>query len=198
MLPIYQLRFQAEVTRAIELDERCGAALRGMIFETVWKRYCENQQATTCVGCPRLSVCPVSAFIAPLRVDRPRGRDIPRPYIIYPPIEQAQLYKPGQFLQFGLSLFGKIIEHFPYIALSVLQELELGRKHSGQRGRVFVRKIEAYNSITGKRNTVYEAGSSRVVTPTLFITPTDIAARAATFASDVMTLQFLTPTRIFD
>jgi hypothetical protein len=97
-----------------------------------------------------------------------------------------------------MSLFGKIIQHFPYVALSVLQELELGRKHSGQRGRVLVRKIEAYNSITGERGTVYEAGSSRVVTPTLTVTETDIAARAATFPTDMITLQFLTPTRIFD
>src|SRR6266700_3526352 len=116
MLKVYHLRFKTEVITPITFHEHCGSALRGMLFHPLWARYCENQTATECVGCPRLAVCPVSAFLSPTQLDRPRGRDLPRAYIIVPPIEHASRYQPGYALQFGLTLIGNIVQFFPYIA----------------------------------------------------------------------------------
>jgi hypothetical protein len=200
MLQAYHLRFKVEVLTTITLGEHCGAALRGMLFHPLWKQYCENQTANTCVGCPRLAVCPVSAFLSPTQLERPRGRDLPRAYIIAPPAQQARRYLPGHILQFGLTLFGNIVQFFPYLALS-LKDMEahgLGQKYHGQRGRFKVKQIESYHPLTGERRVIYEANTQRFLPPTLAVTTTDIQRRAATLSDDLLTLNFLTPTQIFD
>ncbi len=65
--------FTTEVVTPIELDEHSGAALRGSLFEAVWKRFCTNKASPTCAACPLHTVCPVSALVAPLREEHPRG-----------------------------------------------------------------------------------------------------------------------------
>ncbi len=82
MLITHHLLFTTEVVSPLELDDHSGAALRGNLFESLWRRFCTNKAAPSCAACPLHSVCPVSALVAPLREENPPGqRDIPRPYI---------------------------------------------------------------------------------------------------------------------
>src|SRR6266571_6390664 len=129
-LVLYPLLFNAEVMTPLELDDHSGAALRGSLFEAIWKGFCNNKASSSCSECPLHSVCPVSALVAPLREEHPRGRDIPRPYIVLPPLGQARRYEPGKELLFGLTLFGSIIQLLPYVMLSIdlLEAGGLGRK----------------------------------------------------------------------
>lgn len=78
--------FTTEVVSPLELDEHSGSALRGSFFDAVWTRFCNNKAALTCAACPLHTMCPVSALVAPLREENERGRDIPRPYVILPPL----------------------------------------------------------------------------------------------------------------
>ena len=118
-LATHHFLFTAEVVTPLELDDHSGSALRGMLFDAVWKRFCTNKISPTCADCPLHTVCPVSAIVAPLREEHVRGRDIPRPYIILPPLGEARKYAPGDLLLFGLTLFGSIVELLPYIILSI-------------------------------------------------------------------------------
>ena len=95
-LVTHHLLFTTEVITLLEVDDHCGAALRGNFFEAVWRRFCTNKASPTCAECALHSVCPVSALVAPLREESPRGRDIPRPYIILPPLGSARRYEPGE------------------------------------------------------------------------------------------------------
>ncbi len=203
MLKTYHLLFTTVVVRPLELDDHSGAALRGNLFESVWQRFCTNKLANTCAECPLHTMCPVSALVAPLREERPRGRDVPRPYIILPPLGDARRYEPGETFAFGLTLFGTIIELLPYIVLSLntLEASGLGRKlpeNRGQRGTFKIQCIESYHPITGERQALYQAGKAVTQAPTLAVTPEDIARRAATLAPKRVTLDFLTPTRLVD
>ena len=129
-LVTHHFLFKTEVKTPLVLDEHSGSALRGNLFEAVWRRFCTNKASPTCADCPLHAMCPVSALVAPLREENIRGRDIPRPYIIIPPIEGARCYAPGETLTFGLTLFGNIVELLPYIILSLpmLEAVGLGRK----------------------------------------------------------------------
>jgi len=203
MLKTYHFLFTTEVVRPLELDDHSGAALRGNLFESVWRRFCTNKAAQTCADCPLHSMCPVSALVAPLREERPRGRDIPRPYIILPPLGTARRYEQGETFAFGLTLFGTIIQLLPYIVLSLntLEACGLGRKlpeNKGQRGTFRIQQIESYHPITGERQSLYQAGKAVAQAPTLAVTPKDITIRASTLASEHVTLDFLTPTRLVD
>jgi hypothetical protein len=202
-LVTHHLLFRAEVLTPLELDDHSGAALRGSFFEAVWRRFCTNKAAATCADCPLHTMCPVSALVAPLREENPRGRDIPRPYVILPPLGEARRYEPGQSLMFGITLFGNIIQMLPYIVMSIegLEAHGLGHKiaeNSYQRGRFEIKQIESYHPLHGTRQIVYQAGKPLVNVPTLSVTASEVKARAASLPTYEITLNFLTPTRLKD
>jgi len=147
------------------------------------------------------TICPVSALVAPLREENARGRDIPRPYLMLPPLEGAYRYEPGQKLLFGLTLFGNIVQFLPYLMLSIqaLEVVGIGRRmHAGERGRFRVRQVEAYNPLSGERQCLYEKGRPLVQVPALAVTAADVQSRADSLNAEQLTLTFLTPTRIVD
>lgn len=200
---IYPLLFTTEVTTPLELEDYSGAALRGTIFTAVWRRFCTNKEALSCADCPLHSLCPVSALVAPLREENTRGRDIPRPYIILPPLGTARRYEPGQRLIFGITLFGSIIQLLPYLMLS-LADLEangLGRhlpENHGRRGSFRILRVESYHPLRDERQLLYRAGQPLVQAPAQAVTVDDIAAEAASLPSNALTLDFLTPVRLVD
>jgi hypothetical protein len=200
-LTVYPLLFHAKVTTPLELDEHSGASLRGNLFEAVWQRFCNNKVAPSCAACPLHTFCPVSALVAPLREENIRGRDIPRPYIILPPLEGERRLAPGEVLTFGLTLFGKIIELLPYLLLvtNSLEAAGLGKRLSdnhGRRGTFKIQQIEAYNPINGARQTLSQAGKLQIEAPTLHVTSADVKKRAATLLAEQITIRFLTPIRL--
>ena len=89
-LVTHHLLFTAQVVTPLVLDEHSGSALRGNLFQAVWERFCTNKTATSCTDCPLHTTCAVSALVAPLREEHVRGRDIPRPYIILPPLSEME------------------------------------------------------------------------------------------------------------
>ena len=202
-LTVYSFRFHTEVVTPLELDEHSGSALRGSFFEAIWKRFCTNKSAPTCAACPLHTTCPVSSIVAPLREENVRGQDIPRPYILLPPLGGKRHYEPGDTLSFGLTLFGDIIQLLPYIILSVglLEEGGLGRRvqdHHGLRGRFIVKRIESCNLFNDTQQTLYEAGKPLVTTQTLAMTETEVQAKASALSSARLKLTLLTPLRLRD
>ncbi len=202
-LVTHHLLFTGEVVTPLELDDHSGAALRGSFFEAVWGRFCTNKAAATCADCPLHTMCPVSTLVAPLREENPRGRDIPRPYVILPPLGEARRYEPGQSLMFGITLFGTIIQMLPYIVMSIegLEAHGLGHKiaeNSYQRGRFKIKQIESYHPLHGTRQVVYQAGKPLVNAPTLSVTASEVKARAVRLPTHEITLNFLTPTRLIE
>ena len=200
-LVTHHFLFMTEVASPLELDEHSGAALRGNFFDAVWTRFCNNKAAPTCATCPLHTMCPVSALVAPLREENERGQDIPRPYVIVPPIGGKKHYEPGMPLTFGITLFGNIVQLFPYIILaaSALESNGLGRRldeNRGQRGKFRIKQIESYSPISAERQVFYQEEKAKVDVPTVSVTSADVVARAATFSTRKITLDFLTPTRI--
>lgn len=200
-LTTYHFLFTTRVVRLLEVDEHSGSALRGNLFEAVWQRFCSNKAAPSCAACPLHTVCPVSALVAPLREENVRGRDIPRPYVIIPPLEGEHRFAPGETLTFGITLFGTIIELLPYIVLvtETLEAVGLGRRlpeNQGGRGMFKIQRIEAYNPINGTRQLLSEAGKLRVASPTISVTSADVKKRVATLSRERLLIHFLTPMRL--
>src|SRR6185437_1393631 len=106
-----------------------------------------------CVTCPLAQSCPVAALVAPMRDEQPRGRDVPRPFVIRPPLvaafgENGMRLEAGQRTSFTLTLIGSAARLFPYVVMStaVLQSGGLGRPlraNGGRRGRFTVEEIVA-------------------------------------------------------
>ncbi len=204
----YHLRYTIQATEALELEQHPGSALRGALFQALLKRFCVNQTAPECASCPLVQTCPVSALVAPLRDEAPRGRDVPRPFVVRPPLIAAAgqnaeglRLEAGQQVTFGLTLIGKAGKLFPYVVLAaqVMERNGLGRalrEHRWRRGRFALERIEAVHPFTGEHTTLFERGQQQVRSPDLAITASDVAARAAGLPSERLSLRFLTPTRL--
>ena len=197
------LWFSVRALTPLELDAASGSALRGSFFNAIWFRFCTNKDAPSCAACPLHTLCPVSAIVAPLREENERGQDIPRPYVIEPPLEGARRYQPGDTFAFGLTLIGSIVQLLPYILLS-LPQIEaggLGRvlgENAGKRGRFQVEKVETYHPFTSERQTIYEQGQTHVQAPAITIQAQEWAQSAAQLDPARVTLRFLTPLRLVD
>ena len=207
-LTVYQLCYTLQAREPLELEQHPGSALRGSLFTALWERFCVNKEAVECAACPLVQTCPVSALVAPLRDAGPRGRDIPRPFVVRPPLlaagdaaGHAMRWEVGQSLMLGQTLVGTAGKLFPYVVMAAraMEDNGLGRalrENRGRRGRFVIERIEAVHPFTEARATLFERGEMRVRPPALAIGAPDVAARAATLSEEGVSLHFLTPTRL--
>jgi hypothetical protein len=196
-VPIYQLSVEVETVSPVELSLYPGSALRGALVQALLDTHCTNKAAPSCAVCPLVRACPVSALVAPMRDEAPRGRDVPRPFAITPPVLGSGRLEPGSRWSFGLTLFGSAAALFPYVVLSRprLEANGLGlRDEAGRRGRVAVRGITSL--VAAGETTIYSSSAARIAAPAPSDVRARIAARAASLPSDELTLRFTTPMRL--
>jgi hypothetical protein len=196
----YLLRFRGEVIAPLQLPAAVGAALRGALFNALQAQFCLAGRSPGC-GAPELARhCPVCFLLAPVDTGNRRGRDVPRPYVLAAPFGGPMSYAPGQVLEFGLTTFGRALNHFPYALLGVE---EMGRRGLGNRRRGAYRLEEVWveNPLLGRQEAVYQRARDGVVrVPSLAVTPAQVEAEAARLAARGgdrrLRLDFLSPTRL--
>jgi hypothetical protein len=199
----HHLHIESEVTAPLALNPHKGSSLRGGLFHALWNRFCMNKAASVCAECPLVATCPVALLVSTLRPESERGRDVPRPYAIRPPLDPATRYPSGDRFTFGLTLFAQALNLFPYIILALD---EMGRAGLGlkleenrwRRGTFRVCAVEAVNPLTGERRPVVRAGESLVRVPDVPVTHAQVLSRVRPPQGGRLTLHFLTPTRIVD
>ncbi len=205
-LVLQQFRFTLRAIDPLALDQHPGSALRGAIFRALLKRFCAMPQQPFCAMCPLLRQCPVASLVAPLRDEHPRGRDVPRPFVMEPPLfaamqEEGVTFQRNQQFSFGITLIGSATKLFPYLALSTqfMEQDGLGRplkENFGRRGRFIVEQISSCNPFTQKETVLFRSGNTAVTPPSEDITEKTIQQYIAILSSEKLALQFLTPMRL--
>jgi hypothetical protein len=211
----HRLRFVAEVRETVELNEHQGSAIRGALFHALRDRFCGNKEAEECIVCPLVAACPVATLVSTLNPGGERGRDVPRPYTIQPPLPGAgghliengdrifYRYDPGERFEFGLTLYAQALQLFPYVVLAI-QEFErggLGRKLEQtdgrwRRGALRIQEVWAENPLTGERQPVLNEGSRMVQVPDIPVTHTQIRQSPIPNSRSPISIHFLAPTRL--
>lgn len=214
----HRLVFVTEAEDTVELNEHQGSAIRGALFHSLRNRFCVNREAAECALCSLSAACPVAFLVSTLDPNGSRGRDVPRPFTIQPPLPGSghavelpdgrlvYQYWPGETLRFGLTLYARAMQLFPYvvIALTELERGGLGRRtlqDDGRRrpGRVRIREVWAENPLSGKRQPVLRAGETTVHVPDLPLTHRQVLEWVhAHPPGRYITLEFLTPTRLIE
>lgn len=210
----HRLRFRVAVQTPIELNPHKGSSIRGALYHALRRQFCFNREAPSCAECPLHATCPVAFLVATTIRDRmlkvddkgQRGREVPRPYTIEPPLESKTRYEPGETLTFGLTLFTQALNLFPYIILAIkgLEKGGLGRKvaeNGWRRGTFTLQEITAFNPLTGERQTVLQEGSELVEVPDVPVTHPQVMAAAKErqlIRDGILKMEFLTPTRLID
>lgn len=191
MLTAHHLRLTLEVETPLELDEHPGASLRGMLFNALRGPtrnpalgFCTQRHLATCADCALVAVCPVASLVATLNPQAERGRDVPRPYAIVPPLAAKTRFEPGETLTFGLTLFGQALALFPYVVMGLRQAGPGGlgqrlpapnRPGRYQRGRFTLRAAHAVHLLDGEAQTILRPDSPMVQQPALPVTAPHIA-----------------------
>jgi hypothetical protein len=198
-LTVYPLSVVCRAVDLVALPAFAGSAVRGALFGAVRDLACVNQAAPSCAACPLHPVCGVSRLLATVEDDGPRGAEVPRPFVVRPPLDGARQVAPGETFRFGITLIGEeALQLFPYVALGLrrMGDLGLGRALP-RRGRFTVERVIAVNPFLGTRQAVLAAGDDLVMLPDAPVTAAQIAAWcAACGAVDRVTVRLRTPLRL--
>jgi hypothetical protein len=171
----HRLRFECQVVEPMQLNEHQGSAIRGAFYHALLNAFCMNREVRSCTACPLVATCPVAFLVATLDPKSDRGATVPRPYTIEPPLDGKTRYAPGETLEFGLTMFARALNLFPYVVLG-MQRLEQGglgkrlAENGYRRGRFRGRAVWAENPLTGERQEVLRQGETMVQVPDVPIT----------------------------
>jgi hypothetical protein len=221
----HHLRFEVEALTPLLLPAHAGPSLRGALFGALQRHFCPVPQTET-PSAGHKAICPVCWLMATEKPGSGRGRDVPRPYAVEPPVPpscdgakddglQSWHFEPGQRFSFGLTLFAQALNLFPYlvVAMPLMGQAGIGiplaenapAGHSGarRRGQFVLRSIETINPLTGEGVQVMGEGQTMVQMPTLPVTGADVAAAARRMlerlgAGGRVQIHFRTPTRIVE
>jgi len=199
---VVRLRFAIAPQERLSLPRYMASTLRGgfgAVFKGLVCVY--DARSTPCQPCLLRHTCPYGAIFEtapPPGSQVLRGlANVPRPFVLEPPLDGKSRYDLGDTLEVGLVLIGRAIAYLPYF-LVVLQEL--GRAGLGAaRGRFTVKTVHGVNPLTGAESLVYQEGRvlpSEAEMGTGFPEVQEAATRM--HLRDEITLRFLTPTRLVD
>lgn len=184
------LRYTVQAETIIRFGALSGAQLRGGLFNelrqmahTNWREVNDPQHQAT---------CPVCRMMARENQEAARGRDVPRPFGILPPL--ASEYQPGECFSFGLHLYGDTLLNYPLMTLAVNR---LGQTGVGYgRGQFRLHRIENINPLTG--DSIMLLSHGKTGQPTLHLDSGGVHHYASLLSPDHLMLRFLTPLRLID
>lgn len=186
----------------LELPSFKGSTLRGA-FGSIFRRIsCADRKYSSCKKCLLKDKCAYSyIFETSPRPDSPLLKnleDIPRPFIIEPPLDTKRIFSKDESLQFTFTLIGKAIDYLPYFIVAFK---ELGNTGIGKGRRKFILKEIRAISIRNQDHLVIYTSQDEMIRniDTKFTwADTIIISRSSfrNFKAKSLTLKFLTPTRI--
>lgn len=193
--------FHLRATTELHLPAYKGSTLRGA-FGTVFKETVCVMDHRDCDRCIlRLKCAYPYIFETPIPEGSARMRKYehaPHPFIIDPPLDSQQLYKPNESLSFGLTLIGKAVDYLPYFIYAFERlgaQWGIGKGRRFGSGRFEVEGV-SWIDADGTEKPVYD-GKKKVLSNTFRpLTVKDLLDPAIASNGHSITVNYLTPTRI--
>lgn len=186
----YQLSLRAQENLILPIYK--GGTLRGGFGYTFRRLCCINKKRESCKECPLKERCPYGYVFA---TQPPEGSkvlrtlsDIPRPFVIEPPLDTKSVYSQGATLEFNLILIGKAIDYLPYFILTFK---ELGTIGIGKdRGKYELSEVcdLCHKKIYDSKDDTIRNSNSRI--PLNELSVSHLLQRSS------LAFSFITPTRI--
>lgn len=195
-LPLALFKFYFNPLEEIKLPPYKGSAFRGGFGLVFKKVICINNE-NDCKNCLLKFKCIYSyIFETPIGDKRKfESTYLPHPYILEPPLDNKDVYPPGNVFVLNLILIGKSIEYLPYF-IFVMEEF--GKKGVGKnRGRFILEKVENLSRpFDEKGMIIFDNKTRRISSDIIIKTFSDISKEVNGNILNVITLNFLTPCRI--
>jgi CRISPR-associated endoribonuclease Cas6 len=194
-LNLLQVRVTLRARDPLQLPPYKGATLRGG-FGAAFKEAVCVVEHRDCARCLLRSRCAFPyVFDTPVPEGATRMRKYPaapHPFVFLPPLEERTLYKPSETLAFDLALIGKGADFLPYF-IYTFERLGERRGLGKGRGRFAVESV-SWRPPQGEDIVIYTGDSKTLRNSFRSITVQDLMS--GTSASSLLTLNFLTPTRL--
>lgn len=177
-----------------------GSTLRGGFGSAFKRLVCfQKSPGTTCHECLLVSNCPYSFIFEssppPDAKILRNYRDIPRPFILEPPLDSRTYYPPGEKLIFHLVLIGKSIQYLPYFIL-VFREMA-NRGIGKKRLPAVIREVNAVNAFSGEKELIYPLANGAVRSDLdLSVQGQEILDRWSGLDTQEVQVEFVTMTRL--
>jgi len=182
-LEVHHLTFTCYPVHEVHFGPQAGAQLRGALWDVLR---------------PLIGDTVLLDRLMNLETpDGARGSNPARPFSIRPPIdtraESDRLYTANETFSFGISIFGTVIDLFPYIVQGIDHMGQTGVGYG--RGKFTLGAVYAINPMTGQHQPLLV---ERKITglPAIPVTFEQVAAAARARPLDSITLQFITPTQL--
>lgn len=194
----YRIEIEAG-ERGLNLPPYKGSTLRGG-FGSAFLRIACAQRGKSCKECLLTHNCPYSYIF---ETSPPQGSEalrnyenVPRPFVLEPPLETQVNYAPGDKLIFNLLLFGKAINYLPYfiITFQELGEIGIGKG----RGKYRLKRVQAVNDWTDSVKEIYDDRTNMVRQVDLTMNGSELPNLIPhnLCANSFLTLNFVTMTRL--
>ncbi|MGH7828716.1 MAG: CRISPR system precrRNA processing endoribonuclease RAMP protein Cas6 [Candidatus Binatia bacterium] len=174
-----------------------GNVIRGG-FGSAFRRLVCHSNCRDPERCDLRFVCPYTAvfhpFVPKASEKISRNRDIPRPFVIKPPLETRETYGAGERLCFDLIVVGKTKDYLPHfiVTFKELSHVGLGRS----RTTCELASVEALTA-HGEAATVFSSGDNMVRPPKDAIRWPDLLMNGSSPKGvRRIRLEFLTPTAL--
>lgn len=129
-LPYSTVWFELKAQGEGRLSGYLGSTLRGCIANSLRSVVCVSRQTKNCSSCKFNQVCAYAHLFESQRpkwaIRYPSMHTVPHPMVIIPP-QDTKVVTHGQILRFGIRLFGRAIQFFPFIVVSVQRMKGLGK-----------------------------------------------------------------------
>jgi hypothetical protein len=159
-LPLLCARITLRLLDAAALPAHKGALLRGGFGYAFQRTSCPQSCWDRAEQCALDAICPYRWIF---ETPHPPGvshlhdlQDVPRPFVIEPPLDHQRSYAAGTALEFGLVLIGRGIDYLPYFLFGFEQlgRMGLGREHA----RFRLERVEALRPWQPVGVVVYQDG----------------------------------------
>ena len=161
-LSVYRFSFFA-IEPIILSENNKGNILRSAFGRELKKIVCINTNIP-CYSCSIINSCAYQKIFSPVVNSTSKGlkknRDLPRGYIIKPPLEPKTIYKEGEIISFDMVLTGELYKWFPYILIPIkeLGEIGIGKN----RGKFKLLKVDIFNPENMGWEMIYSSNNSTV------------------------------------
>lgn len=174
-----------------------GNTIRGG-FGTLFRRLVCVDHRLECVACELRYQCAYTQvfnpFVPPGAERLSKNQNIPRPFVVKPPLETQQRYLPGESLVFDFVVVGEAIAYLAYFIVAFRELCQGG--FGLNRARCHLALIEAI-SPNGETCVVYDGRDSLVHPPQQNVSWQHLMDRAQAWPEGhEVRLRFLTPTTL--
>lgn len=185
-----------------------GNILRGAFGSSLKRIVCVIDKGSKCNECILNMKCAYTLIFDPIGINpAKRLQNVPRGYVLKPPLEEEIEYSYIRPLSFEIVLIGDRINYLPYVIVTIN---ELGKTGIGlNRGKFSLNDISIipFNPPLAKggwgdfikngvSESIYDNKSNTVKNIQKLITGKELLEYASKMNQHIITLQFLTPTRI--